>query len=148
MIDLNEASIGDCIYALLSIQSAPVFSEIVKVLVDQGAVEVHTDMWGRRVVLAQNAYWKEKDAKKGKLFKIEHNYKKWAQEYLNDEETETNNRIDTIHNGEPEECENQREDLRDSSIQTSSKRKQKVVRKSSAKERKTKRNRKARRKKE
>lgn len=144
MIDLDETSVGDCIYALLSIQTAPVFAEIVRVLNNEGAVEINTDMWGRRVVLAQNAYWEEKEAKKGKLFKIEHNYRQWAQEYFRDEETENNNRIDTIHNGQPEECEDQGETIGDVGVQTSPKRKQKVVRKSSTKERKTKRNRKTR----
>ena len=142
MIDLDETNVGDCVYTLMSIQTAPVFAEVVRVLKDEGGIEVQTQMWGRRVVLAQNAFWEEKDAKRGKLFKTEHNYRQWAQEYFNDEETETDNRINTIHNGQSEECEDSRETLGNVSIQESPKRKQKVIRKSAETKRKTKRNRK------
>ena len=148
VIDLNEVNVGDCIYTKLLVQDAPVFSEVVKVLESENAVEVYTDLWGRRVVLAQNAYWEEKEAKKNKIVRLEHNYKQWAQEYFRDEETETDNRIDTIHHGQPEVSENQRQVDGDACIPKRTKRKQKIVRKSSTKERKTKRNRKPRSKKE
>ena len=148
MIDINDASKGDCVWCLLTIQSAPVYGEILRVLDKEDAIEVFTTHWGNRVVIAPNAYWEEKAAKKGKIVKIEHNYKQWAQEYFNDEETENNNRIDPIHHGQSEISEHQRETDGDGSVQGSSKRKQKVVRKSSEKRRKARRNRKARRKKE
>jgi len=148
MIDLNETSVGDCIYALLTVQTAPVFAEVVKVLNLEGAVEVNTDLWGRRVILAQNAFWEEKEAKKGKLFKVEHNYKQWAEEYFRDEETEIDHRIHSLHQGTTESSESSRQDEGLKSVSKSPKRKSKVVRKSSTKERKTKRNRKPRSKKE
>jgi len=148
MIEINEAKPGDCVWCLLTIQSMPIFAEIVRVLESENAVEVNTDMWGRRVVMAPNAYWEEKMAKKGKIVKIEHNYKQWAQEYFRDEETETDNRIDPIHNGPTEILETSGKEERTTGVPKRSKRKQRVVRKSSTKERKTKRNRKTRRKKE
>ena len=148
MIDITEANKGDCVWCLLTIQTAPVYGEIVRVLDKEEAIEVFTAHWGNRVVIAPNAYWEEKAAKKGKIVKIEHNYRQWAQEYFNDEETENNNRIDPIHHGQSEVSEHKGEEKRDDSVQGSPKRKQKIVRKSSEKRRKARRNRKARRKKE
>ena len=148
MINIEEASKGDCVWCLLTIQTAPVYGEIVRVLDTENAIEVFTTHWGNRVVTAHNAYWEEKLAKKGKIVKIEHNYRQWAKEYFNDEETENNNRIDPIHHGKPEEGEHKRKDLGDDSVQGRPKRKQKVVRKSTEKRRKARRNRKARGKKE
>ena len=148
MIDITEANKGDCVWCLLTIQTAPVYGEIVRVLDKEEAIEVFTAHWGNRVVIAPNAYWEEKAAKKGKIVKIEHNYRQWAQEYFNDEETENNNRIDPIHHGQSEVSEHKGKEKRDDSVQGSPKRKQKVVRKSSEKRRKARRNRKARRKKE
>jgi len=148
MIDLDETNVGDCVYTLMSIQTAPVFAEVVRVLKDEGGIEVQTQMWGRRVVLAQNAFWEEKEAKKGKLFKVEHNYKQWAEEYFRDEETEIDHRIHSLHQGTTESSESSRQDEGLKSVSKSPKRKSKVVRKSSTKERKTKRNRKPRSKKE
>ena len=124
------------------------YGEILRVLDKEDAIEVFTTHWGNRVVIAPNAYWEEKAAKKGKIVKIEHNYKQWAQEYFNDEETENNNRIDPIHHGQSEISEHQRETDGDGSVQGRPKRKQKVVRKSSEKRRKARRNRKDRGKKE
>ena len=98
--------------------------------------------------MAPNAYWEEKMAKKGKIVKVEHNYKQWAQEYFRDEETETDNRIDSLHNGPTEILETPRKEERTTGVPKRSKRKQRVVRKSTTKKRKTKRNRKASRKKE
>ena len=148
MIDIREANVGDCVYALLTVQNTPVFCEITRVLESENAIEVFTDLWGNRTVMASNAYWEEKAAKKGKIVKIEHNYTQWAKEYFNDEETETDNRIDTIHNGQPEERENPREAKPSEVVQKRTKRKQKVVRKSTTRKRKSTRNRKARSKKE
>ena len=143
-IDIREANVGDCVYALLSVQNTPVFCEITRVLESEDALEVFTDLWGNRTVMAANAYWEEKAAKKGKIVKIEHNYRQWAQEYYNDEETENNNRVDPIHNGKPEECGHQREDIPRASVSKSTKRKQKVVRKSTTRKRKSTKSRKAR----
>ena len=75
MINVEEMSIGDCIYANLSIQSAPIFCEIIKILENENAVEVLTSMWGNRIVIAENAYWEEKKAKKSKIDRHTHNYK-------------------------------------------------------------------------
>ena len=82
MINIDEAQPGDFVYALLTVQNAPVFAEITRILEKEDALEVTTDIWGQRVVLSANAYWEEKEAKKGKIVKIEHNYKQWAKEYL------------------------------------------------------------------
>ena len=146
MIDINEVNKGDCVWCLLTIQSAPVFGEVVRVMEKEGAIEVLTDHWGNRVVITSNAYWKEKAAKKGKIVKIKHNYSEWAKEYLNDEKAENNNRIDPVHHGKSEESKHQGETVGDDSVQKRSKRKQKVVRKSSTKRRKARRDRKTRRK--
>ena len=143
MIEINETKKGDCLYALLSVQSSPVFVEVVKVLEKENAIEVFTTNWGSRVVVAQNAYWEEKEAKKNKIVRIEHNYKQWIKEMLTNEETETDNRINTIHNGQSKECQDTGKEQRDAVVQKRSKRKPKVVRKSSKTRRKTRRNRKA-----
>ena len=144
MIDIREANVGDCVYALLTVQNTPVFCEITRVLESENAIEVFTDLWGNRTVMASNAYWEEKAAKKGKIVKIEHNYTQWAKEYFNDEETETDNRIDSIHNGQPEKCEDPREQERSGPVQKRTKRKQKVVRKSTQRKRKSTKDRKTR----
>lgn len=144
MIEVNEAKIGDCIYVLLPVQSAPIFAEIVLISEKENAISVFTDMWGSRTVIADNAYWEEKEAKKGKIVKITHNYRQWAQEYFKDEETKIDNRIDSIHNGNPKEAEHSRESSGDKSVQKSSKRKQKVVRKPAKRKRKPAKNRKTR----
>ena len=141
MIDIKEAKIGDCVYAKLPVQNAPVFGDVVKVLEKENAVEIRTDLWGNRIVIAENAYWDEKSAKKGKIVKLQNNYTEWAKEYFRDEETETINRIDSIHHGESEESKSKREEPGTSSISKSAKRTQKVVRKSSTARRKTKRSR-------
>lgn len=143
MIDIKEMAIGDCVYAKMAMQSAPVFCEIVKILDNENAIEVLTTMWGSRVVIAENAYLEEKQAKKSKIIRHTHNYKQWAKEYLSDEKTETDNRIDTIHNGEPESCEDSGDSRANKNIQKRTKRKQKVVRKSTTKKRKPKRSRKS-----
>ena len=148
MIDINEAKSGDCVYVLITIQSAPVYGEIVRVLDKENAIEVFTPHWGNRVVIASNAYWEEKQAKKGKIVKIEHNYKQWAKEYMTDEETETDNRIDTIYHGQSKVSEDQGKDQGNDPVQESPKRKQKVVRKSTKRKRATRRNRKTRSRKE
>ena len=142
VIDIKEANKGDCVYALLTVQSAPVFCEITKVLEKENAIEVFTALWGNRTVLASNAYWEEKAAKKGKIVKVEHNYKQWIKEMLDDEKTETDNRIDTIHHGQSEVSEDSRKAEGTQSLQKRVKRKQKVVRKSTTRQRKSKRNRK------
>ena len=144
MIEINETKKGDCLYALLSVQSSPVFVEVVKVLEKENAIEVFTTNWGSRVVVAQNAYWEEKEAKKNKIVRIEHNYKQWIKEMLTNEEEETDNRINTVHNGQSKVSEDQGKDDRDESIPKRTKRKQKVVRKSTTKQRKPRRNRKSR----
>lgn len=141
MINIKEAKVGDCVYALLVVQSSPIFCEIVKVLEIENAIEVFTETWGNRVVTAQNAYWEEKLAKKGKIVKLQNNYTQWAKEYFN-EETETDNRIDTVHHGQSKVSEDTREDKRSESVSKSTKRKSKVVRKPTAKKRSTTRNRK------
>ena len=146
MIDISKVSAGDCVWCLLTIQTAPVFGEILRVLDKEDAIEVFTTHWGNRVVIAHNAYWEEKAAKKGKIVKIKHNYSQWAKEYFNDEETENDNRIDPVHNGKPEESKCEGKAIRDGSLQGSPKRKQKVVRKSTEKRRKARRSRKTRRK--
>lgn len=144
MIDVKEANIGDCVYVLLSVQKSPVFGEIISISENENAISVFTSTWGSRTVVADNAYWEEKEAKKGKIVKITHNYKQWAQEYFRDEETKIDNRVDSIHNGKPEEAEHPREDTRSESVPKSSKSKQKVVRKSTARKRKSTKNRKTR----
>ena len=141
MISTKESNIGDCVYVLLTVQSAPVFCEIAKVLESENAIEVATEMWGRRIVAAQNAYWEEKEAKKSKIIKLQNNYTKWAKEYLH-EETETDSRIDTIHHRQSKVSEDTGKTERSESIPKSAKRKQKVVRKSTTKKRKVTRNRK------
>ena len=142
MISVDEANVGDCLYAKLSCQSAPVSAEILRILKSEKAFEILTALWGRRIVTEENAYWEEKDAKKSKITKLQNNYKEWAKEYIN-EETETDHRIDKIHHGISEECETQGKTTGTKSVPKSSKRKQKIVRKSSTKKRKTSRNRKA-----
>lgn len=144
MIDVKEAKEGDCVYVLLSVQQSPVFAEIVSVSEVENAINVFTDMWGSRTVIADNAYWEEKEAKKGKIVRITYNYKQWAQEYFRDEETKIDNRIDSIHNGKPEETEHSRESSGNEGVSQSSKSKQKVVRKSSTRKRKSTKNRKTR----
>ena len=146
MVNIIDCSVGDCLYANLTIQSAPVFCEIIKVLESENALEVVTKMWGQRVVIADNAYWEEKDAKKNKIIRIEHNYKQWAQEYFNDEETKTDDRIDSLHNRESEKREDSGKSTKGEDLPKSSKRKQKVVRKSTTRKRNTKKNRKTSRK--
>ena len=143
-IDIKEANVGDCVYALLSVQNAPVFCEITRVLEVEDALEVFTSLWGNRTVMVANAYWEEKAAKKGKIVKVEHNYRQWAQEYCNDEETENNNRIDPIHNGQPEERRHSGKEISRPSVSKSTKRKQKVVRKSTTRKRKSTKSRKTR----
>ena len=143
MIDILEVNVGDCVYAKLTVQNAPVFAEVVKILEKENAVEIRTDVWGNRIVIAENAYWDEKAAKKGKIVKVQNNYTEWAKEYFRDEETETNDRIDPVYHGKTEEGEHQGEILGDVSVQKRSKRKQKVVRKSSTKRRKIRRDRKS-----
>jgi hypothetical protein len=141
MIDIKKANVGDFVHVLLTVQSSPVFCEIVSVLELESAIEVSTDAWGRRIVMAQNAYWEEKEAKKSKIVKLRNNYNEWAKEYLH-EETETDSRIDTIHHRQSEVSEDTRKVERSASISKSTKRKSKVVRKSTTKKRKTTRNRK------
>ena len=141
MIDIKETNVGDCVHALLVVQSSPVFCEIIKVLEIENAIEVFTETWGRRIVMAQNAYWEEKEAKKSKIIKLQNNYTKWAKEYLH-EETETDSRIDKVHHGQSEVSEDTGKNKRSESISKSAKRKSKVVRKSTTKKRKVTRNRK------
>lgn len=141
MIDVKKANLGDFVYAYLSVQSAPLFCEIVDIIESEDAIEVYTGMWGRRTVTAQNAYWEEKTAKKSKIVKLQNNYTQWAKEYYN-EKTETDSRIDTVHHGQSEVSEDPRKNKRSESVSKSTKRKQKVVRKSTTKKRKTTRNRK------
>jgi len=144
VINVAEAQKGDCVWCLLTVQTAPVYGEIVRVLDKEDAIEVFTNHWGNRVVVASNAYWKEKAAKKGKIVKIHHNYSQWAQEYFSDEKTETNDRVDPLHNGNTENSEDTREEAGNAGVQKRSKRKQKVVRKSTAGKRKPSRSRKTR----
>ncbi len=144
MIDIKDANVGDFVYARLSIQEAPVFAEITRVLDKEGALELFTDNWGNRVVRVENAYWEEKEAKKNKRIKVEHNYKQWIKEMLANEETETDNRIDTIHHGQSKVSEDSRETSGTKSVPKSVKRKQKVVRKSTTRRHNTSRNRKTR----
>ena len=144
MVNLDETNVGDCIYVYLSCQQSPVFAEVVRVLESENAIEVYTSMWGQRTVISENAYWEEKTAKKGKRVKIENNYKQWIKEMWDNEKAETDNRIDPVHNREPEKREDTGKTPRTKSVQKSTKRKQKVVRKSSTKKRKPTRNRKAR----
>tara|TARA_Y100001938_G_C8075752_1_gene425949 strand:- start:645 stop:1088 length:444 start_codon:yes stop_codon:yes gene_type:complete len=143
MVDIKEAKIGDCIYAKLTVQQAPVFAEITRVLDLENALEIRTDLWGTRVVIAENAYWEEKLAKKGKIVKIQNNYTEWAKEHFN-EKAETDNRIDTVHHGQSAVSEDPRETSGTQSVQKRVKRKQKVVRKSTTKRRKPTRSRKTR----
>ena len=143
MIDIQEANPGDCVYALLPCQVAPVFAEIKKTLISENALEIWTDMWGRRIVIVDNAYWCEKEAKRNKIVKVQYNYKDWIKEMRDHEKTETDNRIDTIHHGQSEVSENTGKTGRTKSLQKSVKRKQKIVRKPPTKRRKAKRNRKA-----
>jgi hypothetical protein len=142
MIDISKAKVGDCVYVKLSIQNAPVFGDIIKVLEKENAIEIRTSLWGHRVVIAENAYWDEKLAKKGKIVKLQNNYTQWAQEYLQDEKAETIDRVDPVHHRQPEESEAKGENSGASSISKSVKRKQKIVRKSSKARRKSKRSRK------
>lgn len=142
MIDIKEANVGDFVYVKASMQEAPVFGEIVKVLETENAVQVLTAGWGHRIIIAENAYWEEKTARKSKRFKVANNYKQWIKEMLTNEETETDNRIDTIHHGQSEVCEDQRETTGSDGFQKSVKRKQKAVRKPAKKKRKASRNRK------
>jgi len=144
VINLKETSVGDFVYALLTVQSAPVFAEIVRVIEKENAIEIFTDLWGNRVVIVQNAYWQEKEAKKSKIIRLEHNYKQWAKEYMSDEETEIDNRVDTIYHGKPEVSEDQGKVDPDERIPKRIKRKQKIVRKPATKRRKSSRNRKTR----
>jgi hypothetical protein len=144
MIDIKEANEGDFLYVKLSWQAAPVFAEIKKILYKENALELWTDTWGRRIVITDNAYWSEKEAKRNKIVKIEYNYKDWIKEMRDHEETETDNRIDTLHHGQSGNSENPREVQGTSGIQKSAKRKQKVVRKSSTKRCKPSGNRKTR----
>lgn len=139
VIDINKAEIGDCIYVLLTVQNAPVFAEIKKVLPNQNAIEVWTSTWGNRTVLDKNAYWEEKEAKKNKLVRIEYNYKQWAKEYFN-EETEITSRSHQVCDRQQEVNENKGSDSGNTSVQKGVKRKQKVVRKTTTRKRKTRRN--------
>ena len=148
MIDLEEARAGDCVYVLVPCQATPIFAEIKKILHSENAIEIWTDMWGRRIVISDNAYWAEKEAKRNKIVKVQYNYKDWIREMHNHEETETDNRIDSLQHGQPKECQDSGKSTTSKDLPKRTKRKQKVVRKSSTKERKTKRNRKTRRKKE
>ena len=148
MINIEEVSEGDCVYALLPVQATPVFAEVKRVLPIENAIELWTDTWGRRIVICDNAYWDEKTAKKNKIVKVQYNYKDWIREMHNHEETETDNRIDTLHHGNAEICKDSGKGSGTSSVSKGVKRKQKVVRKSTTKKRKTTRNRKTRRKKE
>ena len=81
MVSIEEASTGDCIYALLACQNTPVFCEITKILDGERAFEVTTLMWGQRIVTETNAYWEEKQAKRSKIVKLQNNYSEWAKEY-------------------------------------------------------------------
>ena len=148
MINIKDANVGDFVYARLSIQEAPVFAEITRVLESEGALELFTDLWGNRIVTVENAYWEEKEAKKNKRIRTEHNYKQWIKEMLTNEETETDNRIDTIYHGQSKVSEDQGKDQGNDPVQESPKRKQKVVRKSTKRKRATRRNRKTRSRKE
>ena len=138
MIDLEEAKIGDCVYALLSCQVSPIFAEIKNILHSENAIEIWTDMWGRRIVISDNVYWVEKEAKRNKIVKVQYNYKDWIKEMRDHEETETDNRIDTIHHGQSEVSEDSRKAEGTQSLQKRVKRKQKVVRKSTTRQRKSK----------
>ena len=111
-------------------------------MISENALEIWTDMWGRRIVIVDNAYWCEKEAKRNKIVKVQYNYKDWIKEMRDHEKTETDNRIDTIHHGQSEVSENTGKTGRTKSLQKSVKRKQKIVRKPAARKRKTKRNRK------
>ena len=142
MIDINETSVGDFVYALLTCQASPVFAEIKKIIRDENAIELWTDTWGRRIVISDNAYWTEKEAKRNKIVKVQYNYSDWIKEIRDYEEAGTDNRIDTIHHGQSELSETKRKTSGTNSLQKSAKRKQKVVRKSAEKRRKPKRNRK------
>lgn len=140
MIDLKETSIGDCVYAKIVCQASPVFAEIKNILYSENAIELWTNTWGRRIVIADNAYWNEKEAKRNKIVKVEYNYKDWIKEMRDHEETEADNRIDTIHNGIPKKRKAQRKTTGTKSVSKRVKRKQKVVRKSPTKRRKSKKN--------
>ena len=144
MIDITEANHGDCVYALLPCQSTPVFAEIKNILHNENAIEIWTDMWGRRIVIVDNAYWTEKEAKRNKIVKVQYNYKDWIKEMRDYEEAGTDNRIDTIHHGQSEVSENKGQTVGSKGVSKSTKRKQKVVRKSTTRKRKSQRNRKPR----
>lgn len=66
MIEVKEARPGDCVYAKVPFQNAPLFGEIIRVLENQNAVEVTTKNWGWRIIWYKNAFWEEKEAKKHK----------------------------------------------------------------------------------
>jgi len=138
MINLKETNVGDFVYANTVCQSSPVHAEITNVLHAQNAVEVWTNKWGHRIVITNNAYWNEKEAKRNKVVKAEYNYKDWIKEMRNHEETETDNRIDTIHNGDTKKRKAQRKTEGTKSVSKRIKRKQKVIRKSSTRRRKPK----------
>lgn len=142
MINIDETSVGDWVYALLTCQTSPVFAEIKKVIHDENAIELWTDTWGRRIVISDNAYWTEKEAKRNKIVKLQYNYSDWIKEIRDYEEAGTDNRIDKVHHGQSELSETKRKTGRANGLQKSAKRKQKVVRKPAEKRRKVKRNRK------
>lgn len=70
MIEIKEAKKGDCLYAKMPFQNAPLFGEIIRVFEDQQAVEITTKDWGFRIVWYDNAYWEEKDAKRAKYNEV------------------------------------------------------------------------------
>jgi hypothetical protein len=140
MIDLEDASDGDFVYANIPCQASPVFAQIKNILYIENAIELWTDTWGRRIVITNNAYWDEKEAKRNKIVEIKYNYKDWIKEMRDHEETETDNRIDTIHNGVPGKRKAQRKTAGTKSVSKRIKRKQKVIRKSPTQRRKSKKN--------
>ena len=127
MIDINETKPGDFCYFLVSWQNKPLFGEIVKVIEKERAVQVLTATDGFRIVISENAYWEEKEAKKGKYVAVKYNYSKQILE-SDDGEKESNVGISDVHHGKTGQDQNVGKKESDSGIQKSSRRKQKTVR--------------------
>jgi len=127
VIDINETKPGDVCYFLVGWQGKPIFGEIVKVFESEDAVRVLTATVGYRVVRSANAYWDEKEAKKGKYVAVKYNYSKQILE-SDDGEKESNVGISDVHHGKTEQDQDVGKEESSSGVQKSPRRKQKTVR--------------------
>lgn len=65
-IDINQCSIGDVCWAIISNSSKPIFGTVTQILKSENAIVIRSDISGYRTINCDHAFWDEKLAKKFK----------------------------------------------------------------------------------